>query len=197
MCSNKNSLKKTRVPVTSPAAVRHGVVCVVQLQRSQPRVRRANSAAAPSASRDRASGAAPLPLRLSVAAILSPVELRQLFRCFRGFLEGRKNLGKTATPTALRDVDVDVGRLGVSGAAGVVAGVAWRGAADGQRRLRLGPRLGEHAHARCRVVVDHARVVVPEHVLRRHRALRKRGRLASSRTLCTERLPQHCCSSTS
>lgn len=92
---------------------------------------------------------------------------------------------KTAALTALRDVDVDVRGLGVGGAAGVVAGVARRGAADGQRRLRLGPRLGEHAHARRRVVVDHARVVVPEHVLRRHRALRERNELTSRPAVCT------------
>lgn len=73
--------------------------------------------------------------------------------------------------TAFRHVDEDVRGLGVGGAARVVAGVLRARRADGQRRLRLGPRLREHGDAARRVVVDHARVVVPEHVLRRHRTL--------------------------
>ena len=55
--------------------------------------------------------------------------------------------------------------LGVGGAAGVVPGVRGRGRADGQRGLRARARRRRHRHAARRVVVDHARVVVPEHVL--------------------------------
>lgn len=79
--------------------------------------------------------------------------------------------GEAGTLTALGHVDVDGGGLGVGRAAGVVAGVARRRVADGERGLRARAGRGGHAHAARRVVVDHALVVVPEHVLRRHRAL--------------------------
>lgn len=135
------------------------------------------------------------------------IELLANIWAIRGMLQrlrGRYEVGiaraTRGTLTALGDVDVDVRGLGVSGTTGVVAGVTRRGAADGQRRLRLGPRLREHAHARRRVVVDHARVVVPEHVLRRHRALRKRNQLASSCSLPRLAKPNtflHWCSTTS
>lgn len=84
---------------------------------------------------------------------------------------GRGGAGEAGTLTALGHVDVDGGGLGVGRAAGVVAGVARRRVADGERGLRARAGRGGHAHAARRVVVDHALVVVPEHVLRRHRAL--------------------------
>lgn len=74
-------------------------------------------------------------------------------------------------PTALRDEDLYVRRLGVGRAAAVVARVRGRSTADGQRALCLRPGRCNHAHASRRIVVDHARVVIPEHVLRRHWAL--------------------------
>lgn len=63
--------------------------------------------------------------------------------------------------------------LSVASAAGVVPGVLERGAADRQARLRARSRLRLHRDAAaCRVVVDHALVVVPEHVLGRRWALK-------------------------
>jgi hypothetical protein len=65
------------------------------------------------------------------------------------------------------DEDVDGRRLRVGRAASVVARVGVVGVADGETALRLGAgfRLHRNAASGC-VVVDHAVVVVPEHVLR-------------------------------
>jgi hypothetical protein len=65
------------------------------------------------------------------------------------------------------DENVDGRRLRVGGTASVVARVGVVGVANGQTTLRLGARLRLHRNAAswC-IVVDHAVVVVPEHVLR-------------------------------
>lgn len=76
-------------------------------------------------------------------------------------------------PTALGNVDVYVCGLGVGGGAGVVPGVRRRGRADRERRLGLGTRLRDHGHSSRLIVVDHASVVIPEYVLRRHWTLYK------------------------
>ncbi|KAI8419676.1 LOW QUALITY PROTEIN: hypothetical protein MSG28_008367 [Choristoneura fumiferana] len=132
---------------------------------------RRRSAAASSSATPRASGGPQRGLLDldSVAAILSPVTTDAVSRPGEGGGGERRGGGRTLT--ALGDVDVDGGGLRVGRATGVVPGVSRRGVADGERGLRA--RAGRRAdgHAARRVVIDHALVVVPEHVLRRHRAL--------------------------
>lgn len=71
--------------------------------------------------------------------------------------------------------DEDGCGLGVGGAAGVVAGVGVVGLADGKAALGLRPRFRLHGDSTPRrVVVDHAVVMVPEHVLGRLGALKSR-----------------------
>lgn len=56
----------------------------------------------------------------------------------------------------------------IARAAGVVPRVLERGPADGEPRLRARPRFCLHRDASPgSVVVDHAVIMVPEHVLRR------------------------------
>jgi hypothetical protein len=73
------------------------------------------------------------------------------------------------------DEYVYAGRFRVTGAARIVPGVRVLGPPNGQPRLAFGAGLRLHSYAPPgRVVVDHPIVVIPEHVLRRLRTLRKR-----------------------
>lgn len=66
----------------------------------------------------------------------------------------------------------DGGGLGVGSAAGVVAGVGIVSLSNGESALGFGAGFGlDGDPSSCRVVVDHAVVVVPEHVLWRLWAL--------------------------
>lgn len=69
----------------------------------------------------------------------------------------------------------DGGGLSVGSAAGVVAGVSVVRLSNGESALSFGAGFGLHgdSSSSC-VVVDHAVIVVPEHVLWRLRALQNR-----------------------
>lgn len=67
--------------------------------------------------------------------------------------------------------------FGVAGTAGVVSGVLESGAADGESGLCAGPGLCFDGDAPAGgVVIDHAVVVIPKHVLRGCGTLKGRGR---------------------
>lgn len=71
-----------------------------------------------------------------------------------------------------RYIDVYGISLCVGRSASVVARIAVCGVVDDEATVSLGARLGAHGDTSSRrVVVDHVLVVVPEHVLRRGRAL--------------------------
>lgn len=78
--------------------------------------------------------------------------------------------------TAFRHEHVYGGGLSVASAARIVPGILERGATHSQPGLRARTRLRLHGDPAARsVVVDHAIVVVPEHVLRRRWTLERDG----------------------